>query len=43
MRNEVHPTTALDETIVGLCIFAKGLIQVGATTFILVYLYALSL
>ena len=32
-----------DETIVGLCICAEGLIQVRATTFILVYLYALLL
>ena len=32
-----------DETIVGLCICTKGLIQVRATTCILVYLYALGL
>ena len=32
--NKVHPTVVYsDETIVGLCICAKGLIQMRATTF----------
>ena len=33
---EQSPTYYSDETIVGLCICAKGLIQVRATSFILV-------
>ena len=40
---EKSSTYYSDETIVGLCICAKGLIQVRATTFSLVYLYAVQL
>ena len=40
---EYSSTYYSDETIVGLCICAKGLIQVRATSFSLVYLYAVPL
>ena len=41
LRNKVHPTTV--RKLLGLRIYGNGLIQVRATSFILVYLYAVQL